>query len=147
MNARLYDPAEIGTDPARAQLFTQLQADRFNKFLAELETPGYQPGQEPGIRSTQKYLSPGMAVVWARSPYLHNGSVRTMQEPLASPATRAKTFRRGSRVYDAAQMGYVDDGAYLFDTGASGNSNAGHNYGTDLSIEQKRELIEHFKTI
>jgi len=147
INARLYDPLEIGTDPSRARLFNPLQADRFNQFLAELETPGYKPGNEPGIRSTQKYLSPGMAGVWARSPYLHNGSVRTMQELLTSPAARAKSFHRGTRVYETAQMGYLDEGVYVLDTATPGNSNAGHDYGTDLSNDRKKELIEYLKTL
>lgn len=144
---RLHTPTEVGTDPQRAEPFTQLQADRFNKFLAELETPGYQPSKEPGIRSTQKYWAASLAGVWARSPYLHNGSVRTMQELLTPPAARAKTFHRGSRVYDAAQMGYTDDGAYVLDTAGPGNSNTGHDYGTDLSADQKRELVEYLKTL
>jgi hypothetical protein len=80
-------------------------------------------------------------------PYLHNGSVRTMQELLTPPTARAKTFHRGSRVYDAAKMGYVDAGAYVFDTAGAGNSNSGHDYGTHLSAEQKQELIEFLKTL
>ena len=88
-----------------------------------------------------------MAGVWARSPYLHNGSVRTMQELLTSPSARAKSFQRGSRSYDAVQMGYTDEGSYRFDTTAAGNSNAGHAYGTELSHSQKRELIEYLKTL
>lgn len=144
---RLYATAETGTDPTRAEGFTPHQADLFDKFLAELETPGYQPPAEPGIRSTQKYWAASVPGVWARSPYLHNGSVRTMHELLAPPATRAKTFHRGSRDYDAAQMGYADDGAYVLDTTTPGNSNAGHDYGTDLTSDQKRELIEYLKTL
>jgi mono/diheme cytochrome c family protein len=147
LNARFYDPVKTGTDPLRAESFTPLQAERFDKFLAELETPGYQPPAESGIRSTQKYLSPGMAGVWARSPYSHNGSVRTMQELLTLPDRRARSFHRGSRVYDPAPMGYTDDGAYLFDTVIAGNSNRGHDYGTDLSADQKHDLIEYLKTL
>jgi hypothetical protein len=49
---RLYTTAITATDPTRADGFTPLQTERFNKFLAELETPGYQPSGEPGIRST-----------------------------------------------------------------------------------------------
>jgi hypothetical protein len=144
---RLHAIAEIGTDPHRAELFTQLQADRFNKFLAELETSGYQPGSEPGIRGTQKYWAATLAGVWARSPYLHNGSVRTMEELLTPPTARAKSFRRGSRVFDAVQMGYTDQGEYLLDTSSPGNSNTGHDYGTGLSTSQKREVIEFLKTL
>jgi hypothetical protein len=46
---------------------------------------------------------------------------------------RAKTFHRGSRVFDEKEMGYTDDGAYVLDTAGGGNSNSGHDYGTKLS--------------
>ena len=144
---RLYSPDEVGTDPRRAELFTQLQADRFNKFLAELETPGYQASKMPGLRSTQKYWAASMPGVWARSPYLHNGSVRTMAELLAPPNERAKTFHRGSRVYDPDEMGFTDEGAYLFDTAIPGNANTGHDYGTTLASDQKHDLMEYLKSL
>jgi hypothetical protein len=146
-DGRLYSTSQIGTEPHRALGFTQEQADLFNKFLAELETPGYQPSATPGLRSTQRYWAPSLTGVWARSPYLHNGSVRTMQELLTPPDQRAKTFRRGSRVYDPAQMGYTDDGSYSLDTSVSWNSNAGHDFGTDLSPEEKQSLTEYLKTM
>jgi hypothetical protein len=128
-------------------MFTQKLADEFNKFLAELEADGYQPPKEFGVRSTGKYFAATLNGVWARSPYLHNGSVRTMEELLTPPAQRVKTFHRGSRVFDEEVMGYTDAGTYLFDTAASGNSNSGHDYGTKLSEAEKRELIEYLKTL
>lgn len=144
---RLYSVAEVGTDPHRAELFTKDQAARFNKFLAELKTAGYQPAKEDGLRGTGKYWAASMEGVWARSPYLHNGSVRTMQELLTPPEQRAKTFHRGSQDYDATQMGYTDAGAYLFDTSTRGNSNAGHKYGSALTADEKRDLVEYLKTL
>ena len=144
---RLHSPDETGTDPQRAKLFTQLQADRFNKFLAELETAGYQASKMPGLRSTQKYWAASMPGVWARSPYLHNGSVRTMAELLTPPNERPKTFHRGSRVYDSEKMGFTDEGAYVFDTAGPGNANTGHDYGTTLASDQKRDLMEYLKTL
>src|SRR5919204_680571 len=109
---RLYSVAEIGTDPHRAEMFTQKLADGFNTFLAELETEGYQPPKEFGVRSTGKYFAATLSGVWARSPYLHNGSVRTMAELLTQPAQRGKSFRRGSRVFDETEMGYTNGGVY-----------------------------------
>jgi hypothetical protein len=144
---RLYSIAEVGTDPHRAELFTEKQAEGFNKFLAELEAVGYEPPKDFGVRSTGKYWAATLTGVWARSPYLHNGSVRTMQELLTAPAQRAKTFHRGSQEYDANQMGYTDAGVYVFDATTEGNSNAGHDYGSKLSSEQKRELLEYLKTL
>ena len=143
----LHSPDEIGTDPGRARFFTAPQAAGFNAFLAKLEAPGYTPSKELGIRATQKYLAPRLAGVWARSPYLHNGSVRTMEELLSPNAARAKTFRRGSKRFDEARMGYTDEGAYVLDTTQPGNGNSGHNYGQDLSDPQRHELIEYLKTL
>ena len=144
---RLYAVTEIGTDPHRAEMFTQKLADDFNKFLAELEATGYAPPKEFGVRSTGKYFAATLNGVWARTPYLHNGSVRTMQELLSSPDQRSKTFHRGSRVYDEQALGYTDEGTYVFDTAGSGNSNAGHDYGTKLSQTEKHDLIEYLKTL
>jgi len=103
--------------------------------------------KEIGVRSTRKYWAATLSGVWARSPYLHNGSVRTMTQLLTSPGERAKGFHRGSRVFDEKEMGYTDEGAYVLDTGASSNSNSGHDYGTKLSAEEKRDLIEYLKTL
>jgi Cytochrome c len=144
---RLFAVADVGTDPNRAEMFTQKLAEGFNKFLNELEAEGYQPPKDYGVRSTGKYWAATLSGVWARSPYLHNGSVRTLRELLTSPAQRAKTFHRGSRVFDEKEIGYTDEGAYVFDTNTSGNSNSGHDYGTKLSENEKRDLIEYLKTL
>ena len=144
---RLFTVADVGTDPHRAEMFTQKLADGFNKFLADLESQGYQAPKEVGVRSTGKYWAATLNGVWARSPYLHNGSVRTMNELLSAPTQRPKTWHRGSRVFDEKEMGYTDDGNYVFDTAGSGNSNYGHDYGTKLSENEKRDLIEYLKTL
>ena len=144
---RLYPVSEVGTDPHRAELFTEKQAERFNKFLAELEAVGYDPPKEFGVRSTGKYWAATLNGVWARTPYLHNGSVRTMQELLTHPDQRAKSFRRGSHIYDQRALGYIDEGGYVLDTSTSGNSNSGHDYGTNLTAAEKRDLIEYLKTL
>lgn len=143
---RLYSPAKIGTDPNRADIFTPQEAELFNQFFARLQVAGYQPPERPPLRSTGKYWSPDLAGVWARAPYLHNGSVRTMQELLTPPAAREKTWHRGTRLYDAEAMGYADEGSYVLDTSGSGNSNGGHDYGTELAAAEKRDLIEFLKT-
>ena len=144
---RLFAVADVGTDPNRAEMFSQKLADGFNKFLAELEAQGYEAPKEVGVRSTGKYWAATLSGVWARSPYLHNGSVRTMAELLTSPNDRAKSFHRGSRVYDDRVMGYTDEGNYVLNTTASGNANTGHDYGTKLADTEKRNLIEYLKTL
>jgi hypothetical protein len=141
-DARLYP---VDTDPNRAEIFTPEIAERFNQFFTELRISGYVPPEKP-LRSTQRYWAPDLAGVWARAPYLHNGSVRTMQELLAAADNRETRWHRGTRLYDAEAMGYGDQGAYVLDTTGPGNSNRGHEYGVQLSAAQKHDLIEFLKT-
>lgn len=145
-DARLYRAIDVGTDPTRANLFTPALAQRFNAFLADVQVDGYQAPSAPGVRSTGKYWSPTLAGVWARAPYLHNGSVRTLGELLTAPAERPAAWQRGSRRYDRAALGYADEGPYRFDTRAPGNGNGGHAFGSDLPAADKRDLLEFLKT-
>ena len=91
--------------------------------------------------------------IWATAPYLHNGSVRTLRQLLLPSDTRQTTFRVGSREYDPKDVGFVDDGAYLFDTRLPGNSNMGHEgprYGTDqlsTDAETLEALLDYLKTL
>jgi hypothetical protein len=144
---RLYSVAEIGTDPHRAEMFTQKLADDFNRFLAELEAEGYQPPREVGVRSTGKYFAATLSGVWGAFAVLTQRLGPNDAGLLTPPQQRETRFQRGSRVFDEQAMGYTDEGAYAFDMSASGNSNFGHDYGTRLSPEEKCDLIEYLKTL
>jgi hypothetical protein len=61
---------------------------------------------------------------------------------------------RGVRARDAVKVGFKSDAAeeggvklFLLDTSLGGNANTGHPYGTILTDEQKRQLIEYLKTL
>lgn len=143
--ARLFSVEEVGTDPNRAKLFDRAQAEHHNRWLAGLKVEGY-TAKPDTYRATQKYWANDMAGAWARSPYLHNGSVRTMWDLLTPPSRRPKTFKIGTRRYDPRDLGFRDEGHFVFDATVSGNSNAGHDYGTALPDAAKRDLIEYLKT-
>lgn len=86
--------------------------------------------------------------VWATAPYLHNGSVPNLVELLKPEAQRVKTFHVGSQEFDPVNVGFKDDPSQsVFDTAVDGNSNSGHEYGTDLSPEQRRNLVEYLKSL
>ena len=138
------DVRRMHGEPAYAGALFQV-ASQFNGFFAQLEIPGYLPPPQP-LRSTNQYWAPDLAGVWARAPYLHNGSMRTMQELLTSPGERETRWHRGTRQYDVTALGYTDEGDYVFDSTGPGNSKAGHNYGTQLTAGEKRDLIEYLKT-
>lgn len=99
--------------------------------------------------------------VWATAPYLHNGSVPTLRALLLPAEQRPKTFYLGKKDYNAKDLGYkvtIDPTAptdtypyspdyllFFFDTAKAGNSNKGHEFGTNLSEEQKDQLLEYLK--
>ena len=106
------------------------------------------------FHKTNGYANMPLDGVWLRAPYLHNGSVPTLWDLLSPPKARPAFYFRGSDVYDSKNMGFksrdptAPDGTSYFKyvTSEPGNSNSGHDYGTDLSDENKWDLIEYLKT-
>jgi hypothetical protein len=92
--------------------------------------------------------------IWASPPYLHNGSVPSLAELLKPADQRVKSFCVGDWQYDPDPVGYKSyDGAACppgtakVDTTVPGSSNAGHPYGVNLSVEEKRCLVQFLKTL
>ena len=148
--ARLFqvvDLAEVGTDPNRVAVVTQAGIDKLNSFSGN----GW---SFDSFRLTGGYLNSLLDGIWLRAPYLHNGSVPTLRDLLRPASERPTTFFRGNDVYDQANVGYIStvpaEGAtqfMLFDTRRAGNSNAGHEYGTNLSLADQDALLEYLKTL
>ena len=97
------------------------------------------------------YIGRPLAGIWASPPYLHNGSVPNLYELLLPSSRRSSKFKVGSRTFDPVNVGFdVAAGTFEFDTSLPGNSNKGHEghqYGTDLSDEQRRQLVEYMKSL
>ena len=94
-----------------------------------------------------RYKARPLNGVWTTAPYLHNGSVLDMVEMLKVPEQRKSKFRVGTTRFDPTTLGYADSGPFEFDTTKPGNSKLGHAYGTQLSEEEKQQLIEFIKTL
>jgi cytochrome c553 len=133
-NARvgqLVPVAEVGTDPD--------YVSRWNNA----NRPNYVPS----------YVAPHLDGIWLRGPYLHNGSVPTMRDLLKRARERPSSFYRGADVLDFDNLGFISQGddavrrGALFDTTKKGNGNQGHEYGVDLSDDEKNNLIEYMKTL
>jgi mono/diheme cytochrome c family protein len=162
----LFAPEEVGTDPNRARNFAIPLGDRpLSDAIAETlghytrraleqhridhdEARALAAGRPDRWRTTGKYVARPLVAIWATPPYLHNGSVPTLDDLLLPASQRPKTFVLGAREYDPSRVGYVsrDDGnAFRFDTTLDGNHNTGHEYGTGLSAEDRKALLEYLK--
>jgi len=138
--------SEVGTDRHRLDMWTKASAAAYN---------AYGEGRAwrfSNFRTTDGYVAVPLDGLWLRAPYLHNGSVASLVDLLEPPERRARRFWRGYDLYDPERVGFVSEGpaaervGTLYDTSRPGNSNAGHLYGTTLSSEAKRALLEFLKT-
>ncbi|HEY0134098.1 MAG TPA: hypothetical protein VGB85_08460 [Nannocystis sp.] len=151
----------IGTDPTLAEAgaaggSTSKSVDWFNSSyygqLLQLVTDDPFPG----------YVAPPLDGVWATAPYLHNGSVPTLDVLLNSQLrpTYWKRIDLDSGHYDQAKLGwpilvlpYGQDGApdderkHVYDTTQPGHANTGHPFGDHLTDAERAAVLEYIKTI
>lgn len=138
---------EVGTDPHRHTMWTPASATAFNEYGSR------QQWKFSRFRTTTGYVAVPLEGLWLRAPYLHNGSVPSLDDLLKPPASRPSSFWRGYDVYDDRAVGFVSSGGEAqrvgtqFDTTQPGNSNGGHAYGSALAAEEKRALLEYLKTL
>jgi hypothetical protein len=74
--------------------------------------------------------------VFATAPYLHNGSVPTLEGLLSRPEDRPLSFPVGP-----ARRGFV------LDTHLPGNRRGGHDFGANLSDSERADLILFLKSL
>jgi len=137
MRAALADRARTGPLPATdAEALAALRGLFEQEKLFALDSVSYRARPLNGI--------------WATAPYLHNGSVPTLQDLLSRSAERPARFFVGGRAFDPVKIGLRSEaapGRVLIDCHVPGNSNAGHEYGTGLPTDEKRALLEFLKTL
>lgn len=143
--------------------------------FARLESPkNDNPSAPAAVRSayvaTPQYRARPLDGVWATAPYLHNGSIPTLDDLLSPQWDRPKAFCVGPMQFDPKRVGLLtpasktapvecDDGMTLFDVTKRGNSNLGHSFegtgetfragviGRELRPEERAKLIAYLKTL
>lgn len=145
--SRVVPFAELGTDPVRASSFGTAEASFVNASWFGANGP---------MRATGGYLAPDLTSVWAMAPYFHNGSVPTLAAVLDS-SLRPSAFTLGTTWNEAAvgwdfvvtaPAGQATLAARrVYDTSASGLSNAGHTFGDALTAAERRAVLEYLKTL
>jgi hypothetical protein len=105
--------------------------------------------------------------IWATAPYLHNGSVPTLDDLLLPQRDRPKAFCVGPMEFDPKRVGLTSSsstateltcapGLTLFDVNQRGNSNLGHSFegdgklsilGRGLDAGEREKLIAYLKTL
>ncbi|MEO7331541.1 MAG: c-type cytochrome [Minicystis sp.] len=147
---------DVGTDALLANGSTQF-AEIYVKWFNESFY-----GEKSQLSPEQGYVAPPLDGLWATAPYLHNGSVPTV-EALLDSSKRPTFWTRSfdSNDYDDAALGWnftsLDAGqdaepnkskrSKIYDTTKPGYGNAGHTYGDGLSEAERSAVIEYLKTL
>jgi mono/diheme cytochrome c family protein len=100
------------------------------------------------------YIAPPLDGVWITAPYLHNGSVPTIEALLDSrkrPALWSRDFNQPR--YDYQKLGWIyttetrKRNKTVYDTSIPGYGNQGHYFGDKLSDEERNAILEYLKTL
>jgi hypothetical protein len=139
------NPSLVQLLQLQAFVTTRLQDKILARFSDFYRKP---PAADPGPAYEARVLHG----IWATAPYLHNGSVPNLWELLKPAKERKPTFKLGSRVFDFKNVGYdteqspFPNGTFITDPdNANGNGNGGHEYGTELSEDDRWAIIEYMK--
>lgn len=141
---------EVKTDPYYARYILSVSGfpEWYNNSWFAKSPPYSQ------ILPSAGYIAPPLDGVWATAPYLHNGSVPTLEDLLNSQQRPVYWQRSGkSNDYDWEKTGWNyqnvkhPKGAYTFDTTLPGYSNQGHFFADTLSDQEREALLEYLKTL
>jgi Cytochrome c len=122
-----------------------------NWFNKSWFTSGDHPAQ---LIPFNGYIAPPLDGIWITAPYLHNGSVPTL-ETLLNTKLRPKYW---SRDFDRPQYDYDNPGwkykreekalnTSTYNTTLPGYGSYGHDFGDELTDTERKAVIEYLKTL
>ena len=172
MNRTVALPSHLGIKDTAFAVALKDVVERTVNYIYDRQTPPLNEKQREEMNGNMPNKVLGELVykvrplngVWATPPYLHNGSVPTVDALLGPPEERPKKFYLGHREYDPEKLGYKYDplpNGFEFDTSIRGNWNTGHEFrkeyskdkeikgviGPALSPDERKAIIEFLKTL
>ncbi len=100
------------------------------------------------------YIAPPLNGIWVTAPYLHNGSIPTL-EALLNSSQRPTYWSRNfdTPKYDYNNIGWKftthtqPNGTAVYNTTLTGYGNQGHYFGDKLSDKERKAVIEYLKML
>lgn len=125
------------------------------QFVSWFNRSWFRSGDHPArLEPTNGYVAPPLDGIWVSAPYLHNGSVPTLEGVLNSrlrPRYWSRDFEHPQYNYDNPGWVYREETAggkpEIYNTDQAGYGNRGHYFGDHLSDAERKALIEYLKTL
>jgi len=127
------------------------------KFIDWFNKSWYANGDHPAkLEPFKGYIAPPLDGVWITAPYLHNGSVPTLEALLNSklrPRYWERDFKNPEYDYEHVGLKYRvknnpgSKNKTVYNTDKPGYGNYGHYFGDDLTDAERKAVIEYLKTL
>jgi cytochrome c553 len=125
------------------------------QFIDWFNKSWFAKGENPArLEPYNGYIAPPLDGVWITAPYLHNGSVPTLQALLNSkerPQYWKRNFKNAT--YDYTNIGWnyetvaKPEKRTTYNTDLAGYRNIGHTFGDKLSDTERKAVIEYLKML
>jgi len=156
-NIKLKAYEEAGYDAKTIDLLEQRQTRKGPQWAPTFRATLLDSAKYKDTAGRKVYRAKTLVGIWATAPFLHNGSVPTIDDLLQPAANRPVTFPVGQREYDPVKLGIQTDPArftlapdqqpFIFDTRLQGNWNTGHEWEFyPLGADDRHAIIEFLKT-
>ncbi len=140
----------IGTDSA---LYSANYSEP--QFIDWFNRSWFTQGSHPArLEPFKGYIAPPLDGVWVTAPYLHNGSVPTLEALLNSklrPTMWSRNFDKPQYDYEKVGWKFATETAggatNIYNTTLTGYNNGGHYFGDALSDKERKAVIEYLKTL
>jgi mono/diheme cytochrome c family protein len=125
------------------------------EFLGWFNNSWFTQGENPArLEPYNGYIAPPLDGIWITGPYLHNGSVPTL-DALLNSKTRPRYWSRNFEqpVIDQEKGGWQyqthdqPGGTTVYNTDLRGYGNYGHYFGDKLTAAERKAVIEYLKTL
>jgi Cytochrome c len=125
------------------------------QFVNWFNSSWFAMGDHPAkLQPFNGYIAPPLDGIWCTAPYLHNGSIPTVEAVLNSklrPVYWQRNFDNPE--YDYEKLGWqfvVKDSSFnrtIYNTTLPGYGNYGHYFGDKLTDSDRKAVIEYLKTL
>lgn len=125
------------------------------QFIGWFNRSWFAQGEHPArLEPYNGYIAPPLDGIWITAPYLHNGSVPTLEAVLNS-SERPRYWKRDfvHPEYDYDKIGWKyevkdkPERRTVYNTDLPGYRNIGHTFGDKLTDEERKAVIEYLKTL
>jgi hypothetical protein len=172
VEVEIKDGPNVSFALALGAIVQQVNDQWFEQNVIPEDLRTYFEGERPNcLQSGAGYKARPLNGVWATGPFLHNGSVPTLDDLLRPADQRPEFVRLGTLEFDSVKVGVkqpdldksdyplYQNGFFILDTKLDGNRNTGHAFGAsangdktgvigpEFSDAERAAIIAYLKTL